>query len=69
MPLLAAATLLAGLAHAKVRTFKDWLGDCGETQSCAWDGQALYLVGYRSMDSCRGVSTDDWIDGYRATVK
>ncbi len=45
------------------------IGDCGESESWAWDGEALRQVSYVSMDACRGVSPDDWITTYRATVK
>ncbi len=45
------------------------IGDCGDAQDWAWDGKTLQRVGYAVMESCRGVSPDDWIVLYRATLR
>ncbi|MFT3811161.1 MAG: DUF1176 domain-containing protein [Micropepsaceae bacterium] len=45
------------------------VGDCGIAESFAWDGKTLQRTAYTSMDTCRGVSSEDWIVTYRAKVE
>lgn len=43
------------------------IGDCGDFQSWAWDGEAFRLLSYKVMEQCRGIAPDDWIPLYTAT--
>lgn len=36
------------------------LGDCGEAASWAWTGEGFALVRLAALDTCAGVSPDDW---------
>jgi len=45
------------------------VGDCGGTEAFAWDGKNMVRVLDRAMNVCRGISSEDWITTYRATVK
>ena len=45
------------------------LGDCGDEDAYAWNGQELVLVRSTEMITCRGISSEDWIGTYQAVVK
>lgn len=45
------------------------IGDCGVSGAWAWDGEKFRLVDYAAMDTCMGVSPDDWPVLYRAEAK
>lgn len=45
------------------------IGDCGVSGAWAWDGEKFRLVDYAAMDTCMGVSLDDWPVLYRAQAK
>ncbi len=45
------------------------IGDCGVAESWAWDGFAMRLVAFTMMNSCRGVSPDDWPVYYVADLE
>lgn len=36
------------------------IGDCGTEARWLWDGKRFQLASYRTMDDCRGVSSDWW---------
>lgn len=41
------------------------LGDCGDTGSWQWDGQAFRPVAAMRMPTCRGIGADHWPELYR----
>lgn len=44
------------------------IGDCGRITRWAFDGAAMRLVDYQGLDTCMGVSAQDWPVLYRAEL-
>ncbi len=45
------------------------IGDCGEWNEWAWDGQAFRLLRSRSMGRCSGLLIEEWPVMYQAVVR